>query len=257
MNRYRSLLVLLCAVGGASACEKDAVQDLAGVTPSAAVKFFNFGVGAPGVNFFANDTKITAINSATGTESTLGTNYGQPAAGGFYAAVQPGQYTLSGRIAAATDKGLAIASTPAAISAGKYYSYYLSGIYNASTKTADAFIVEDPFVAERDFSVAYVRFVHAISNANPMTLYAKSTTTGNEVAVGTTVAYKGAGAFVALPGGVYDLGARYAGSTANAVSGAGVSFSAGTVYTVTAIGDITVTSTTAANRPQLNNTANR
>jgi hypothetical protein len=36
-----------------------------------------------------------------------------------------------------------------------------------------------------------------------------------------------------------------------------VSFSPGRVYTITARGDMTVTSSTATTRPQLDNTANR
>jgi len=53
MNTFRSIAVLLCAASLA-ACEKNAVQDITGTLPSAKVRFFNFGVGAPGVNFYAN-----------------------------------------------------------------------------------------------------------------------------------------------------------------------------------------------------------
>ena len=56
---------------------------------------------------------------------------------------------------------------------------------------------------------------------------------------------------------MYDLNTRLAGTTANVITRAGASFLAGRVYTVGARGDITVTGTTSANRPQLDNTANR
>lgn len=75
--------------------------------------------------------------------------------------------------------------------------------------------------------------------------------------MGAAVTYKAAGAFTAVPDGVYDLGARVAGSATNAISLTSVSLSAGRVYTIGARGDITVTSTTAANRPLLGSTANR
>ncbi len=65
MNRYRSLALLLWAAV-CSACDKNAVQDITGPLASARIKFFHFGVNAPGVNFYANDTKMTAITSATG-----------------------------------------------------------------------------------------------------------------------------------------------------------------------------------------------
>ncbi|GAC1516291.1 MAG: hypothetical protein NVS1B4_10520 [Gemmatimonadaceae bacterium] len=256
MNRYRSIAVLLC-VAGLSSCGKNAVQDITGALPRGRIKFFNYGVNAPAVNFYANATKMTAVSSTTGTESTTGTVYGGAGAGGYYTAIAPGAYTLSGKIAAATDKDLAVSRVAATLSDGKFYSFYQSGFYDPVAKSVDAFIVEDPFVPTVDYSVAYVRFVNAIGNANPMTLYAKNTTTTTEVAVGGDVAYKGAGVFTALPGGAYDLSARDAAAATPPITRAGVAFAAGRVYTIAARGDITVTSTSAANRPILDSTPNR
>ena len=256
MNTLRSIAMLLCTIA-LTACEKNAVQDITGSLPGARVKFFNFGVGAPAVNFYANDAKITAILSATGVESTNGVAFGGVGSGGFYSAIDPGQYTFTGKIAATVDKDVPISTSAATLAAGKAYSYYLSGIYNTTAKTAEAFVLEDAFVDTLDYTVAYVRFVNAISNASPMTLYARNPTTGVEVPVGGAVAYKAGGAFVALPGAVYDISTRYVGSTTNVITRTGVSFSVGKVYTIGARGDITVVSTTLATRPQLDNTANR
>jgi len=257
MTKHASRAALLCALVLA-ACEKNAVQTIdSPVPPGAMIKFFNFGVNAPGVNFYANTTKVTAIGSATGLEATTGVTYGGVGAGGYYSAVTAGQYTLSGKIAATVDKDLAISNLSATLALDNAYSFYQSGFYDATAKTVDAFIVEDNLPPQFDYTVAYVRFVHAISNANPMTLYAKNTTTGTEVAVGAEISYKSAGAFTALPEGVYDLGTRYAGVSTNAISRTGVSFFAGRIYTIGARGDITVVSTTATNRPFLDNTANR
>jgi hypothetical protein len=238
------------------------VRDISGPPPAASrIRFFNFGVNAPGVNFYANETKMTAItNSTPGVESTTGVAYGGVGAGGAYEAIAPGSYTLTGKIAAATDKDLAISPLTTTIEDGKYYSYYMSGIYNTTTKTVESFVVEDPVVAPTDFTIATVRFVHAISNANPMTLYAKNTVTTTENAVGAEVTYKGAGAFTAIPAGVYDLSTRYTGSATNVITRPGVSFVGGRVYTITARGDITVAPSTACgatNRTCLDNTANR
>ena len=256
MTKYRSIAVLLCAAAF-TACEENAVQEITGPAPSARIKFFNFGMGAPGVNFYANDTKMSAISSSTGVESTNGVNYGAVSSGGLYSAIEPGQYTLAGKIAAATDKDLVISTVPFTIEDGKYYSFYQSGPYNTTTKTVDAFVVEDPIPEERDYAVGTVRFVNAIYNSQPMTLYAKHTVTGEEVAIGGPVAYKSAGAFTTLPNGVYDLSTRVTGSATNVITRTGVSFSLGRVYTITARGDITITSTTATNRPFLDNTLNR
>jgi hypothetical protein len=178
-------------------------------------------------------------------------------ANGLYSGLEPGQYTFSGRIAATTDKDLPISNVQASVAAGKKYSFYQSGFYNSTTKTVDAFIVEDDFIDEFAYDVAYVRFVNAISNANPMSLTATGTVDSLPRAIGATVAYKAAGPFVAIPGGSYDLVTRYAGSTTPVITRTAVSFSRGRIYTITAFGDITVTSSTATNRARLDNTVNR
>jgi hypothetical protein len=263
MNRRASIAAFLCAAL-LTACnwyEKNAVQEISGPVPAGAqIKFFNFGVGAPAVNFYANDRKMTAIASGTGEESTLGVGYGGVGAGGLYTAIAAGQYTLAGKIAAATDKDLAISTASATLEDGKFYSFYMSGIYNTTTKTVQSFVLEDPFPSEFDYSVAYVRFVNAISNAaHPMILYAKGADSV-EVAVGPAVVYQGAGAFTALAPGVYNLFARYVDSTANKITRPAVSFSAGRTYTIGARGNITVAPTTtcpATSTTCLDNTANR
>lgn len=256
ISSCKPIAMLLCVVA-LTACEKNAVQDITGSLPGSRVKFLHFGVNAPQVNFYANDAKISAISSSTGTESTTGTAYGAAGLAGLYSAIEPGQYTFSGRIAAATDKDLPIATIPATLADGKAYTVYLSGFYNTTSKTVEGFAVEDDFSPTVDYTVATVRFVNAISNANPMTMYATNTTTSTESAVGGAVAYKAAGAFTTLSPGIYNIATRYSGVTSNAISRTSVSFAGGRVYTITARGDITVTSTTATNRPFLDNTANR
>ena len=257
MNLNRFTVALLSAVA-LTACEKNAVQVITAAPSGAFVRFANFGVNAPAVNFYANDTKLSAVSSTTGAESTNGVASGAFAiTSGLYFSVAPGQYTLTGKIAAATDKDLAVANTSTTLESGKYYTFYTSGIYNTTAKTVESFVVEDAIPTGLDPATAYVRFVNAIPNSSPMTLFAKNTTSLTEVAVGGLIAYKGAGAFTALPTGIYDLSTRTAGSSTNAIARTAVTFAGGRVYTVTARGDMTVTSTTAATRPQLDNTANR
>ncbi|MBK8246630.1 MAG: DUF4397 domain-containing protein [Gemmatimonadetes bacterium] len=256
MNRYRSLFVLAASVLSAS-CDKTAVQDITGPETGTRVKFFNFGVSAPGVNFYANTTKMTAISSTSGVESTTGVNSGGVGNGGLYSSIAPGQYSLEGKIAATTDKDLAITKVTATLADAKAYSFYISGIYSTSTKSADGFVVEDPLPATIDFTQASVRFVNAISNSQPMVLYARSTVTGTEVAIGGSVAYKAAGVFTNVEGANYDLFVRAPGSSTNLITRTGVSFNNGRMYTIGARGDMTVTGTTSALRPQLDNTTNR
>jgi hypothetical protein len=266
MNRSKSITALLC-VALLSACGDNAVQKITTALPGSAIRFYNFGVCGttqttttscmPSVNFYANDTKMTAISSTSGAESSAGTTYSAVGNSGLYSGIAPGQYTISGRMSAAgPDKDAPVSNTSVTLGDGKRYSYYLSGFYNTTAKTVDSFIVEDALPAI-DFTTTYVRFVNAIANSNPMTLYAKNTTTATETAIGAEIAYKGAGAFVSIPGGSYDLSTRYTGSSTNAISRAAVAFVPGKIYTVSARGDITITSTTAINRPVLDNTANQ
>jgi hypothetical protein len=230
-----------------------AVQDITAPLSGARIKFFNFSIGSPGVNFYANDMKMTAISSATGVESTTGITYTGVGSGGLYTAIAPGQYTLSGRIAAATDKDLVIASAPATLADGKAYSYFMTDVYNTTTKKSDSFVVEDPIPAIT-YTVANVRFVNAVYNSSPMILYAKNTVSGVETAIGGATAYKTATAFVPVPGAAYNLALRTAGSSTDLVTRTNVSFSEGRAYTIAVRGDMVTTVT--ANRPFLDNTAN-
>ena len=250
MKTFRSVAVLLCAVA-LSACEKNTVQDITGPLPASRIKFFNFGVGAPGVNFYANDTKMTAISSTSGTESILGVAYSAAGNGGLYSGIAPGAYTFSGRIAAATDKDLAITKTATTIEDGKFYSYYVSGVYNAAAKSADAFLVADPIPAETDFSVAKVRFVNVVANSTAA--LGVGDAAGTVTLIGGAVPYKSASAFVSVPPGVYGMAASFQGAgTATATN---ISFLGGRIYTVGARGD--VTATTGATVPGFLVTANR
>ena len=257
MMKLRSVAMLMLGAMTLASCDKNAVQDITGTLPGSRIKFFNFGINAPSVNFYANTQKMTAITSATGIEAVTGVAYGGVGAGGFYSAINPGQYALTGKIAAATDKDLTVATVSSTLADGKAYSFYMSGFYDAAAKTVEGFVLDDPVDANIDFAVAYVRFVNASPNSSPMTLFAKNTTTGVETAIGAAIAYKSGGAFTSVPSGVYDLGARLAGVSTNAISRTAVSFSAGKVYTIGARGDMTIVSTTATNRPVLDNTANR
>lgn len=270
MKTTHKILMLLTAVAAVTACEKNAVQpiDDPNAGGGANVKFFNFAVGSPSVNFFVNDKKATAISAtgcfllddanrqtclSTGAESTAGVAYGSPGNGpnAYYSDVTPGSVDIAGKISAATDKNLAIANVQTTVQAGKFYSYYLSGIYNTTAKTSEAFIVEDVLPAI-DFEKAYVRFVNASSTTAPMTLFLKHRTTLEEVAIGSPTAYKSASDFVAVVPGSYDLSTRTAGSATNVFTRTQISFSAGRVYTIAARGN-----TASATTMFLDNTANR
>src|SRR6266550_6299793 len=174
MTRHQSIATLLCAAVLASCglYDKNAVQDIAGPTANSRIKFHNFSPGSVGVNFFANNVKMNAISSSrcvapvpadtlacrtTGIEATTGVAFGALASAGLYDAIAPAQYTLVSKIVGTETVVSTLSQT---IEDKKYYSFFMSGIYNAAT-TTEAFIVEDPIPSGTiDFTTAYVRFVN-------------------------------------------------------------------------------------------------
>jgi hypothetical protein len=258
MMKLKSI-ALLAGILAAAACDKNAVQDITGTAPAAKIRFFNFALNAPQLTFFAGDTKLTATLSTVGTELPTGVAYGGVGLGGFYSGVEPGSILFTAKLSDTTtaNRNVVVSSITQSIEAGKTYSYFTSGLYDVTTRKSDGFIVEDVYNNAIDLTQPYVRFVNAIYNSVPMILYAKNTTTGIEYPIGGAIPYKGAGAVVVIPGGIYDLSTRAAGSTTNIIVRTAVTFSFFRVYTVSARGDMTVTSTTATNRPFLDNTSNR
>lgn len=247
-----------------NACKKDGVHELPTTTTNgkALLKFFNFGVNSPSVNFFVNDNKITAIASVTGVEALTGLAYGGVFPATNYCLLPPASYTFKGIIpdGAAVDPKVVVANIPGTLQGDKSYSFYTCGIYNVVNKTTDAFILEDKIPAV-DPTGASIRFVNTISNApSGFDLVVKNTVTLIEYPIAKNVVYKTGSPFVLVPTGVYEMYARYPNTTANIISRNGtstVSLLAGQAYTISSRGDITVTGAAAANRPFLDNTSNR
>lgn len=276
MTIRRSFATALSAVALA-ACGSDAVQEFTAPVPSATVRFFNFAADAPSVHFYADDRKMTATTSAScqaaqdppvtatdttcleiGIQSVNGIAYGSVGANGQYTGIEPGQYTITGRPMTASGSGAPISTLPVTIEEGKRYSVYQSGIYDATAKAADAFVVEDDVPATIDWTTTRVRFVNAIGNSEPLHVLAVDAEDDTNVfPIAGDVAYQSASAFVEIPPGRYELHARVGGSTTDAIVRTGVLFEPGRAYTVAARGDMTVISTDAADRPMLDYTSHR
>lgn len=267
---YLSLTTVLFAVI-LNSCTKNDLVNIDQPLPanSAQIKYYNFGVNAPSVNYYANSVKVAATLSATGAESTAGITSGSVYPVSNYSLLSGGTYEIKAQLPSTViiDPNLVINSFNATIENNKYYSYYTCGIYNTTTKKADAFMIEDKLPAI-DYNVAYVRFVNTVPNApSNFNLYVRNTliTPATDVLVATNIPYKGASEFITVSGGTYELYARYSTTpTVNTiprngtVGGATVAFAPGKVYTISSRGDITVsTAGTATNRPLLDNTANR
>ena len=105
---------------------------------NARIKYFNFAAGAPSVNFYANGTKVSGILSATGAENAAGTGYGAVFPTSNYSVIAGGTYKINGIVpsTATANPNVSISELSQALTNGKYYSFYTSGIYNSTTKTA-------------------------------------------------------------------------------------------------------------------------
>ena len=253
-------LALVACAALLSSCklfDETAVQDITDPADAATtrVKFHNFAPSSVGVNFYANNQKVSAISSTrcsptpaaadgeacrtTGFELATGTTYSNAAAGGLYISLEPGSTTLASRIA---NSATVVSTLTQNIEAGKFYTFVMSGIYNTTTQTAEAFVVEDPIPATIDYSVATVRLVNAVPNGTG-DLNLIATTGGTSTNVGAAVAYKAAGAFITVPPGIYDFDVRYTGSATNLIRRTGVALEGGRVYTMTARGSTATAST--------------
>ena len=202
MTRYHDLSRRCSCAAALAACAKNAVQDITGARPGAQRQVLQLRRERARRELLRQRHEGDGDQlDHSASESTTGTALRRVGNGGFYAgARRPASTRSSGRIAAATDKELAIATLPPPLADGKYYSFYLSGIYNATAKTVGCVHRRGRASPQTlDLHVAYVRFVNAISNSSPMTLYAKNTTTGTESPIGASVAYKGAGALTPVP----------------------------------------------------------
>lgn len=254
MTRHRHIIALVLGTAALAACGDSAQTVITAPAPTSSVMFFNEAIGSPGVNFYADTAKLTAISTSAGTPSPVGTTYGQVAAGGYYTGVSAGQHTLAARLSdtTAANAAVQVSSVPTTIAAGQQYSYYQSGVYNTTSKTADAFVVQDPIPATWDYTVSNIRFVNASYNSSPGTLTVTDST-GKATTAGSAVAYKSAGAYVAVPPGAYSVSVT--GLRGTAVTRGNVGLTAGRYYTITARGDVTVSSGT--NAPTLDFQANR
>ena len=241
------ILILFALAAGLSSCKKNAIQEIdAPPSNGAYIRGYNFAVNGPSINFYVNDIKISAVNSTTGTEAATGVAYAGifPANNSYALLSNIGSVAFKTKIpsTAAADANAVIADVSATVEAGKYYSFFTSGIYDATAKTTSGFVLEDVFPAP-DTSAAYVRLVNTIPNAvNGFDLKAVNKNTTESITIAPVTAYKGASTYTKVPNGVYNLTAVSANTPTNyTITRADVSFSKGFVYTIAARGNVNVT----------------
>lgn len=258
-RKYRILTplffsVLICG------CKKNAIHEISKpISGGAFIKYFNFAVNSPTVNFYADNTKVSASLSTTGVESpTTGVAYSAvyPSANA-YSLIAAGTYEFKAKIpsTASADADLAITAIKKQVEDGKSYSLYTCGLYDSATKKTDVFIIDDE-LPPVDNSAAYVRFVNSSYNANPVNLTFRNKTTSSETVVAANVAYKSASPFQKMPDGVYELILSYPNSKDIIVARKDVNIINANVYTFSLRGDIAALPT-KVEKPFIESTLNR
>lgn len=250
MKKVVNYIIIACFSLLFYSCEKNAVQQIDYAPTGAYIRAYNFAVNGPTVNVYVNGAKITAIGSTTGTEAAAGiAAYGVfPITNSYINLTPVGDITFKAKTSstATTNPNVETTTLATNVAAGKYYSFYTSGLYDAVAKTTAAFVIEDNLPAV-DTAFAYVRLVNTIPNAtNGFNLVGVNTTTNEVLNIAPATAYKFGSTFFKVPNGIYNLTSVSTNTPANiTITRTAVSFSKGLVYTIAARGSVVTTSTLA------------
>ncbi len=229
-----------------NSCKDEAVLDINEPIAGARIRLYNFSINAPSVNFYANDTKISAALSQTGTESINGVSFGGTYPANQYALAPGGENIIRATTSSTittTTPNLTIASVVHKLELDKYYSVFISGIYNTTDKKSDAFVVEDNFPIALDTARAFIRIVNPCPNTTLKLVLTKTTVvTGQppiieDLQVATGVAYKGASQFFGFKPGAYSITVTDEATGKTAIRAA-TSFLKERVYTLALRGNI-------------------
>ncbi len=185
-------IIAVCAGLMTQACgnKADLEQNVAPAA-GARVKFYHLAPDVTGLNIFANDVKISGVNTvspfppATQTTPNLLT-YGGSFPNLDYAALAAGSLKIKAVVpASGTTTETVVASAEQAFDDGKYYSIYAYG----AAPNYGTLVLNDDFTAA-DPTKAYVRFVNLV---NPGTAAASPAydLTVNGAALFSGVAFKG------------------------------------------------------------------
>lgn len=254
LTRIGLFLSMLCVIALTS-CEKNAVPEISRPPQGPQIKFYNFGLNAPAVNFYVGNQKVSGVSSTTGVEAAGGTVFGgvYPTTG--YSAVPAGgELTARTSPTALTNPGVTIATASgSSLEDGKQYSFYVAGAFDAGTLKADAFILQDEMPGN-DTSSAFVRFVNAgVAAAGPLTVTLKNQTNPDQPVITLTsnLAFKSATEFTRVPRSLYEVSVKDNTSGFTFVR-TGVTFSADRVYTLSMRGNVNI-----ATGRLIDNTVNR
>lgn len=233
----------------------------------AQVRFYNFGINAPSVNFYANDVKVTAAQSLTGEMAATGVSFGGTYPSLGYVEVPTGQGVI---VKSKTPTTLVIPTnnvnkyekdkevsnlTVSTLESRKQYSVFIAGYFNKDTHTAESFVISDD-LPPSDTSKVFIRVVNSgVAEAGTLSIKAermKGTEVLSEQVIDAALPFKKATPFVALPYGSYRL-TIVSSVTPTVLWQRTLTLNADRVHTIAVRGDLRFTSPA----PLLDNTQNR
>lgn len=238
---YKSFALLAAGLMLGS-CDENAIEDHnEPVNGGAFIKFVHAAPAAPAVNFFLDNSKISALAANSDGEEqglTFASNSIFPASYG-YANVPSGAHTLQAMSPATVGAGV-VSNSSVTLNEGMHYTAFMVG----ETEGFENFLVEDN-LPEADYTKSYVRFVNVADNAPAdfdveAVRTATSETPETRTVVGTDVTYKGNTAYVAIEAqGSYMLELKTQNAAGETVTSKSASFTptAGRVYTLALRGD--------------------
>ena len=211
-NRYYINFAILILAVFLGACEKNAVDEhTAPYTSGALIKFYTHAEGAPRVNFYLNDQRVTA-SAPTATDIPLGLAYGTSYPANGYLNVPSGDLTVAvmDTVTSAT-KGKAdlITTTSTRLDESANYSAYLIG----KTGSYETLVIKDN-LPEDNFNRIYFRFVNTMAdmpfNVDVVAFRPEVKATATSPAIpelrvplGTNIGYKQFTDYAELPAGSY------------------------------------------------------
>ena len=270
MKNYLNIIIGVIGLLGLVSCgDKDVIIKEYTREPGteAQVRFYNFGISAPSINFYANGKKVTATQSLTGEMAPTGVSFGGTYPSLGYVEIEPGSnITISSKtpttLAIPTnntnnyeqDKQVSSVNV-SSLESKKRYSLFIAGYFDKNTHTAESFIISDD-LPPSDTSKVFIRFVNSgVAEAGTLSIKVsrmEGTTVLTEDIVDPALAFKTATPFVAFPYGTYKFTIIPSNAT-NRIWERTISLNRDRVHTIAVRGDLRNTSPA----PLLDNTQNR
>ncbi len=252
-NFYKYFFLVAVIAISLSSCDKVSLDERDEPVIGAKIKFFNATLNSPGINLYANDSKITTV-APTAANVENGITFGGVYPNLEYAVVSPGTFQLKTKIAASStvDPNLEVSSLSSTLENDKYYTVIAVDSYNTIDKKVNTIIINDELVA-RDTSKALIRFINLVGNIGNVDL-----AVSNGATIVSSIPYKGVSAFATapLPGASVNYVLKFSTPTGIiTTSNFPLTFNKGRVYTVFFSG--TIGGTTTSTTPRLSLTINR